>query len=216
MPLSIYFWIEITTLLVCVYCYQRFNITRYKFFIPYLLAIVLYEFGTLHKWFAIKGHNLWISNFEILVEYIFYSCFIISIYRRSIDRRIFGWLTLATSVFTLLDIFFIQGFFMLCSIAIVLQYTILIVMVCRFFYIKMQDMDVSKSLTTDPDFWVNTGLLFFFLAEFLFFVSFNKAYIKPEVFRSLFNIITAVANFILYSCLIIAFLCFRPIKTTSS
>lgn len=209
---------EAPALLVCLFCYRKFNLIRYKLFLPYLLLIVLYEFGAANKLFGIGTHksNLWLVNFEITFEYLFYSFFIISAYPDKKERKTFGFITLGVFVFTMVDIFFIQGFMKLCSIAIVIQYALLIVMVCRFFYILMQSFDKDTSILSKPDFWVNTGLLFFFLSEFLFFASFNLAYSRPKFFSTIFHVINTGANIILYSCLIISFLCFRPIKTISS
>jgi hypothetical protein len=211
-------FLEVPALLVCLFCYKKFNLTRYKLFLPYLVIIILYEYGAANKLFGIGTHksNLWLVNFEITFEYLFYSFFIIAAYRDRKEKRLFTAITLFTFVFTLFDIFFIQGFMRLCSIAIVIQYGLLIVMVCRFFYILMQEFDKDTSLLRKPDFWVNTGLLFFFLSEFLFFASFNLAYSRPKFFIAIFHVINGVANIILYSCLIISFLCFRPIKTISS
>jgi hypothetical protein len=210
--------LEVGALLACIINYKRFQLTRYKLFLPYLASILLYEYGAANKWFGIgpTKSNLWMVNFEILYEYVFYSFFIISAYRNRGEKKIFSIITFCTCIFTIIDIFFIQGFMKLCSIAIVVQYGLLIIMVCRFFYMLMQEFDKDTSLLRKPDFWVNTGLLFFFLAEFLFFASFNLAYTRPHFFSALFHVISGVANIILYSCLIISFLCFRPIKTISS
>jgi hypothetical protein len=119
-------------------------------------------------------------------------------------------------VFTVVDILFIQGAMRLCSIAIVLQYALLIVMVCRFFYNTMQHFEKDTSLLQQPDFWVNTGCLFYFLVGFMSFASFNLAYVRPHFFKVIFDIITIVANIILYSCLVISFICYKPTRTISS
>jgi hypothetical protein len=212
----LYLWVEATTLLVCIIFYRKFNLTRYKLFLPYLLIIVAYEWGAHNKLFSIHHSNHWIVNIELALEFAFYSFFILSAFRNKKERKIFTAIALSILAFTVIDILFIQGIYKLCSFAIVLQYGLLIVMVCRFFYNKLQDFEIDSSLLNQPDFWVNTGLLFFFLAEFLFFAAFDLAYIRPLSFSALFRIISGVANIILYSCIIISFICFRPTKTVSS
>jgi len=218
---SFYFWIEFTTFIICLVNYRRFNSLRYKLFLPYLLIIVLYELGNINKMFALPvpgktwKSNAWIVNFEALFEFIFYSFFTISTLKNIKQRTWFSLLAVAIAVFTLIDIFFIQGVLNLSSIAILLQYALLITMVCRFFFIKMQDMD-QRAIWADPDFWVHTGLLFFFLAEFLFFASYTHMVEKDlAVYRLLFHVITSVAIIILYPCLSISFLCFRATKKIS-
>lgn len=220
MAFNFYFWIEVITLLICGLCYNKFTLTRYKLFLPYLLIIVLYELGNIHKMFTIDNSksNLWISNFELLFEYVFYSGFIIAVYKDKKQKRIITLVSVLCVIFTLVDIFFIQGFMALSTIAILIQYSILIPLVCRFFYMKMQEHDTGQeeSLLQQPDFWVHTGLLFFFLAEFLFFASYtNMAYKKLYSFHLLFSVISNVAIFILYSCLSISFVCFRRMKKIS-
>lgn len=212
----LFLFVETIALIICLLCYRKFNLTRYKLFLPYLAIIILYEIGSINKLLAINKSNLWIVNFEVLFEFLFFSFFIISAYRDRKEKKIFGAIALLTFFFTLIDIFFIQGVMRLCSIAIVLQYALLIVMVCRFFYKLMQHFEKDNSLLKQPDFWVNTGCLFFFLVGFMTFASFNLAYARPHFFRVIFDIINGVANIILYSCLIISFICYKPTRTISS
>lgn len=211
-------FLEIGAIIACLIRCKRFDLIRYKAFLPYLALILLYEYGGAHKWFGIGPNksNLWAVNIEITFEYLFYSFFIISAYTQPKEKKRFTFVSLAILAFTLIDICFIQGIMRLCSIAIVVQYGVLIIMVCRYFYLLMGDFDKETALLRKPDFWVCTGLLFFFLSEFLFFASFNLAYSRPLLFREIFHVVSGVANIILYSCLIISFLCFRPIKTMSS
>ena len=214
--MDFYFWIEVATMLICMLCYSKFDITRCKLFLPYLITIVLYELGTIYKLFAINGSNAWAANIELIVEYVFYSYFIISVYKNRKHRKVIILISLACFVFTLIDIFFIQGVMSLCTIAILIQYSILITLVCRFFYMKMQEFEKNVSLLHQPDFWVHTGLLFFFLAEFLFFASYtNMAHKKLSSYHLLFSVISNVAILILYSCLSISFICFRRMKKIS-
>ena len=203
-------------LLTCLFCFNRFKQLRYKLFLPFLSFIVLYQIGEMQKLFGIHKSNLWSVNIEVTIEFIFYSFFIISSSREPKEKRGFKIAAWAIFVFTLIDVFFIQGVERLCSIAIVMQYALLIIMVCRFFYGQMKVFDGETSLLKQPDFWVNTGLLFFSLSEFLFFAAFNLAYVVPGIFSTLFDIISAVANIILYSCLIVSFIWSRQQRKTVS
>jgi hypothetical protein len=208
---------EVTALITCFIFYRKFNSRRYQLFLPYLFVIVLYELGGLYRMFSIHGTNAWIMNFEVLFEYLFYSYFTISYYKQQRQKKTLTAITLFCFVFSLVDIFFIQGVMNLGTIAMLVQYIILITLACRYFYLKMQEFDVNESLIRNPDFWVNTGMLFFFLAEFLFFSSYtNLAYKRLHSYQMLFDVISIVAIIILYSCLTISFLCFRQMNNTSS
>lgn len=212
-----YFFVilEALAMLVCLFCYRKFTDNRYKLFLPYLALIVVYELASENGVFMINKSNLWIVNIEITFEFLFYSSFIIRAYRDKKERRIFSTLVALCVLFTVIDVVLIQGVMKLGHHAIVVQYSLLIIMVCRFFYNAMQEFDRGTSLARDPDFWVNTGLLFFFLVEFLFFASFKLAYTHNKAYSNLFGLVSSVANVILYSCLIVSFLCFRRRKKIS-
>jgi len=203
----LYLLLYFVALVTCVARYRSFKQLRYKLFVPLLVAIVLYEYSYMRKWLFINNSTLWSANIEITMEYVFYCFFIVSSFRSPKERQGFSIAAWAIFIFTIIDILFIQGIARLCNIAIVLQYALLIVMVCRFFYGQLKMFDGEASLLRHPDFWVNTGLLFFSLSEFLFFSAFSLAYTPSRYFSILFDVITAVANITLYSCLIIAFLC---------
>jgi hypothetical protein len=211
----IYLLLYASTLVACIWRYGRYKQLRYKLFLPLLAVIVLYEVGFMRKWWFIHHSTLWSANIEITIEYIFYCFFIISSFRNPKERKGFSIGAWVIFIFTLVDILLIQGIMRLCNIAIVIQYALLIVLVCRFFYDQLQTFDGETSLLRQPDFWVNTGLLFFSLSEFLFFSAFSLAYTPSHYFSILFQVISAVANIILYSCLITAFLC-QPRNRTPS
>ena len=89
----------------------------------------------------------------------------------------------------------------------------LIILICIFFYQLMHRTGEHLSLIQLPHFWVNTGLLFFCLAEFLFFAAFTYMITKKTYSYSLlWDVISNMANIILYSCLSISFLCFSKTK----
>jgi hypothetical protein len=179
-----------------------------------MAIILLYDFGSYRHWFTINHTNLWFLNYEMTFEYLFYSYFLISAFPDKNERKRLSIVTFTCLVFTIVDIFFIQGKMRLCTIAIVIQYALLIALVCRFFYLQLQQIEGNTSILKKPDFWVGTGILFFFLTEFLGYVSFNMAYTSPGVFRYIYSFMGMLANIILYTCLVVAFLCFSSAKKT--
>lgn len=211
----LYFIIELLALITLAVQYKKLEKTQYVYFLPYLLLIICYEAGSIYNLFNVNGSNEWITNVIITVEFLFYGSLLVNMLSRNVKRRLFAVLG-GTFLFTVIDVTFIQGFWKLATIAIMLQYIVLITLVCMFFYQLMQQAGEQLSLIRLPDFWVNTGLLFFCLAEFLFFAAFtymtaNKNYQN----YLLWYIISNMANLILYSCLSVSFLCFSKNKKLS-
>lgn len=207
-----YFWFELFALIACIACFHKFNSLRYRAFLLYLTAIVIYELSTIFNWIFAnsKNNNLFNVSLEIIFEFVFFSFFIISGNNNVKQQRLFTLTGMAILIFTVTDIFWIQGVSKLCTYAILLQYLFLIVLVCQFFFRKMQQFQADVSLARQPDFWAHTGLLFYFLCQFLFFASFTTmAYKKIAHFSLLKEVILDVSIVILYCCLAVSFLCFR-------
>lgn len=205
-----YFWFEALALVACIACLPKFNSMRYRAFLLYLAVIVAYELASIFNWGFTNGNNLFDVCIEVSFEFVFFSYFIISGNTNIRQRRIFTLTSALILIFTVIDIYWIQGINKLCTYAILLQYVWLIVLVCQFFFRKMQQFQSDVSLARQPDFWAHTGLLFYFLCQFLFFAAFTTmAYKKIHHFSLLSNVILGVSIVILYSCLAVSFLCFR-------
>lgn len=198
-----------TIALICAFVqFKAIKNTIYKYFPVYLLLIVLYELGTTKNLFLINGSNLWITNITMTMSFVFYVYVLLKLLKspQYIKRiKIVTWLILA---FTVLNAALLQGFWKLDTISVLLQFALIIVTVCLFFYELINSFDFSDSIITLPAFWLNTGLLFFCLSEFLFFTSFAyMAYSKNYDYYILFKVIVNIANAILYSCYSITFIC---------
>jgi len=108
---------------------------------------------------------------------------------------------------------FFQGFWKLDSVIILFQYGIIILVNCIYFYELMNFTNKELGIMKLPAFWLNTGLLFFCLSQFLVFSSFAfMAYNGNYEYHFLFDVISVIAGAILYSCLTVSFICFS--KTT--
>lgn len=180
-----------------------------------MVFIVVCEFLILHDWLYINNSNLYIINISRVIEFLFYSIFLKGVLNNIRFRKVAISLTAVTLICTFINMAFIQGFLNLNSITIIMQFAVVIVIVCLYFYELMKTIETERSIITLPAFWLNTGALFFFLFNFLCFTSFAyMAYKGNYRYLLLFNVISNMANVILYSCLSICFLCFN--KSTRS
>jgi len=210
---STYFFFECAALLIVIFQYQKLKDSNYKYFLPFLLLVVGYEYGNIRDWFYIDHSNLYITNISEIVSFLFYAIFLQSLIKKESYKNIARVLILLTLCCALINMALMQGFWKLDTITILLQFAVIIFIICLYFYELMNSIEITAPLTKIPGFWLNTGLLFFCLAQFLFFSSFSfMAYKSGEQYMLLFVTLANVANVILYSCLIVCFLCFKTMK----
>jgi hypothetical protein len=209
---SYYVFFQIAALLVALYQYPKIKDTQYKYFIPYLLFIVVYETGQLNNWFVINHMNLWIINIAMTISFLFYSFFLLNIIRTISFKKWIKRAVFLSILCSLIDMTVIQDFWHLNTIAILLQLGILIMITCLYFYELLNYTEETLSIVRLPEFWLNTGLLFYCLVSFLSFSAFAYlAYSGNQEYQLLFDIFADITNIILYSCLIVTFICFNRI-----
>lgn len=209
----LYLGFEFVAFLTALFQFSKIKQTNYRYFIPYLFFIVLYEIGSVYNWFSINHTNLWISNITMTFTFIFYSVFLLNALKRTLFKKRIKFLIFLSVFFSLINNVFVQGFWKLNTITILFQYSLLILITCYYFY-ELMNYTERLIVIELPAFWLNTGLLFFCLAQFLFFSAFGyMAYKGSHEFNNLFYVISNIANAILYSCLTVSFLCFN--KTTN-
>lgn len=210
MPL--YFFFEALALLVAILLCFRSAYKPLQAFIPFLLVIVLFEWGTLQGWFTINKSNLWSVNIITLIEFVFFAFFLHSILSRLSNKKKIVWIMGLILILSVVNIVFVQGLWRFHSYTYLLG-AITIITFCCIYFSELMDQDLGAvSIALYPFFWICTGLLFFYLGQFLFFAFFEyMAYKKDYSYYSLFKVISNVSNVILYSCLSIGFLCAKPL-----
>jgi hypothetical protein len=203
-----YLFFEVIAFLVAVFQYNKIKHTPYVYFIPYLFFIVAYEIGTLYNCCSIAHSNLWISNITMTISFLFYSVFLSNLIKSPKTKKWIKRLIVLSIFCSVLNTLFVQGFWKLDTITILLQFGIIILINCIYFYELMNFSQKQLVIIKLPEFWLNTGLLFFCLAKFLFFSAFAyMAYHNNYAYRFLFDVIANLACAILYPCLTVSFLC---------
>jgi hypothetical protein len=211
-----YFFFESVALLTAIFQFKNLKNSNYKYFLPFLVFIVAYEYVNIRDWFDIRHSNLYITNITEIAYFLFYAIFLLNLVNNKAYKKIIHVSISVTLFCALLNMAFIQGFWKLDSITILLQFAVIIFIICLFFYELMNSIDISIPIIKMPGFWLNTGLLFFCLAQFLFYSSFAfMAYKGNYHYFLLASVIVNIANAILYSCLSVCFLCFSRTKKSS-
>ncbi|MDB5129708.1 MAG: hypothetical protein JWQ85_3940 [Mucilaginibacter sp.] len=210
MLLSAYLFFEFLAFIISVIKYRALKNTPYVYFIPYLFLVLIYEYGTLKNWFVINHSNLWISNITLIIFFLFYSVFIRSIIKTEKFKEWIKRLIFLSILCSAANMVFVQGLWNLNTITILFQFAVLIIVTCLYFYELMNFMGKEPQVLKIPGFWLNTGVLFFCLGQFLFYSSFAyMAYKKNYEYALLHMVLSNIANAILYSFLTISFLCIR-------
>jgi hypothetical protein len=208
MEIPLYFWFELLALLVCLVFLKKNRHTMLFYFIPYLLLIVIYEFGTLKGWFTINKSNLWAVNIITTIEFIFNGLILVSLMKKKRAKNIALCGLLFIFGLTVLNIFFFQGFNKLHTYTFLLGCALLIINSCYFFYELLDYSNNENSILKKTEFWIATGILFFYLGQFAFFCFFEYMMFSKDIrYRILFDNISNFSNAILYTCIIIAVLC---------
>nr|WP_294948037.1 hypothetical protein [uncultured Mucilaginibacter sp.] len=184
--------------------------TPYRYFVPFLLFIVVYEFGSIKNWFSINHRNLWATNISDIIFFLFNAAFLLGLLKTPSFKKLLSVAIVLSIVSSLINMAFFQGFWNLDTATMLLQYVILIILCCLYYFELMHYTLIPLSIIKLPGFWVNTGLLLFCIINFLFFASYAyMAYKNSYTYFLMFRAIANISIAILYSCLAIAFLSFR-------
>lgn len=208
MKYSLYFFAEVAALVTSILSYRRIRNSHLRLFPIFLGVIVAFEFGVIQNWFTINHSNLWANNIITILQFTFYSVYLRSIVKGKEKKKsiLIGLLLLLA--LTAINILFIQGFWRLHSYTLLLATIFIVFWICSFFsqLISMEETDVN--LLRFSDFWISTGLLFFYLGCFTFFIFFEfMAYQGDFGYLTFSQIILNITNLILYLFLSIGFLC---------
>jgi hypothetical protein len=176
--------------------------------LPFFLLLTLFaECVTPFHLIRFYGNNLWFYNLFTTIEFLYY-CFIFYNILHSEKLKIIVLLSaIVFLVFTVINIFWIQGFYRFHTISYRAG-ALMIVTFCYLYFRQLIQSSEQIILIKNPFFWISTGLLFFYLGFFFYFCAFDYiAYKKVKFSMELFSVISDVLNTLLYSCFVIALIC---------
>lgn len=196
----------VVAFLYCIYTYRQIDKTL-KVFLICLSVGVLYESADMLGWTRFNHTNAWLANFEELFEFIIYTYFFTSLEKnRRYKSTVYKYACIVI-VITIIDNLFIQGFWKLNTLAMVIQ-SLFVLLLIGIYYYKLLDKEGQIVLLRHPAFLVATGLLFYFLAKTFYYSCFSlMAYKSNYSFLILTRVILGLANLMLYTLLLYAFFC---------
>jgi hypothetical protein len=206
----IFFIFELSAFICCAFTYKKLD-DNFKIFLPFLAFVVVYEFINMSYLNLLLWHhtNAWCNNLENIIELAVYGYFMASLYKGTTHRKKVYIAVIACLVITVIDIFFIQGFWTLCTIGVVLKNALLAILVCSYYYSLLNNSDDYPDLITFPPFLATMGLLMYSLGNFFYYAFFDYlVHSKNHGFAILALVIPQIGCIFLYSLLTLSFLCF--------
>lgn len=212
-PLSLHIYFEIAAFLTALALLRRLDKRSLRWFVPFLFFIVLVEFTGRYLRKELHQPNVWLYNIFIPAEYLFYAF----IFHRSYSVPSFRILSLLFivlfSLYTIVNLLFINEITVLNSIPIAIGSFFMIIFSLLSFYDIYLNIQ-STSVLKQPMFWIAAGVLLFNAGEFTFYLLFP--YLKNSGYDdavAVFSNINHKLILVLYSFLIIAFLCPLAVKS---
>lgn len=160
--------------------------------------------------------NLPLYNIFTTAEFIFYIYTIRQFIELPLAKKIFVYTILAYGLAAFINIFLIQGIMVFHTITYAIGCLVIVFCAVYYFY-EILFRPTPVSLVRMPDFWICSGLLFYYAVSFPIYGFVNFIYILPHALLKNFNLFIQILNIILYTMFSIAFLCrFKVTKSPLS
>jgi hypothetical protein len=211
LPLYVYF-IAISFLVSLVVYFNRTPSFKYlRIFPPFLFGSLVVE--VVGSYFSSIGrNNVILYDVFSTIEFCFY-LWIISILITDSRVKLIARLTIPVYVIiTTLNVLYFQGPRIFHTATYSLG-CLLIVIFCIYYFYELFRNPKSVKLNNSPEFWICSGLLFFYCCGFPLYGFLNY---WGEFIRTNFILIFTILNIFLYSLFTIAFLCVRTRRYTLS
>lgn len=214
---SLYYVMFVVAFICCIFTYKSLD-KNFKWFLPFLAFGVIYNYPAIFQLLIINHTNAWCNNFNDILEFICYTMFIMSFDDRT-KRKKYVYIAAGVIVgLTLIDIFFIQGFWHRATIAIVIQNIFGLWLVCDYYYrLLNDDNDEYIELISHPPFLAITGIFFYYLAMTFYYSCFSFMVYKNNYHFYLIAITLLDLNsLMLYGLFSFSFICFFRKNNLSS
>lgn len=206
-PLPLHIHFEIAAFIVSIIFWRSLSKTGLRWFMPFLLFIVIVELTARYLSYELKQPNAWLFSLSIPCEYCFYAFIFWSTFTTNRFKKIALGFIILFLLYNIYSIIFKTGlrFF---DMNVLVVANLAMVVLSILFFINLYNSSDTKPMISIPLFWIVTGIFLFNAGEF----SYNllSMMIIDEGFDSTLKIFRSINNsliLVLYSCFIIGFIC---------
>lgn len=182
----------------------------FRLFSLFLLTTLIIEFVA-NKMAERKQNNAFIYNLFSVLEFCFYFFFFHSVLKGYLKKIKIPFIIILYIVLALINIFLIQGKYIIHTYTYILGSMICITLSITYFYFLFKYSRI-QNLTKDPVFWISAALLLYYSCTLPVFGIINFLTNLAVPFYSELAFIIAFMNIVLYLLFTIGFLCRISIK----
>jgi len=210
-PLPPHIYFELAALLCSILLWQRLRSSFFRFFIYYLVFIVVIELTGRYIRKVLHQPNVWLYNLSIPLEYLFYAFVFWKGFKIAAFRILAGWFIILFCIYTVFNLCFINGISTFASNNVTMGSFFMILFSLLFFY----DLYINTETETvwkTPMFWIAAGVLLFNAGEFTY--NLFSPFLITKGYDNTARMFSSINNkliWVLYSFLIVAFLCKKPL-----
>jgi len=203
---NIYYFIILIGIILSSFLFLKKDDSPYlKYFAPFLFLTLFIELLCLHL--ANNAiHTISIASSFNIIEVCFYMWVLGNIIKSKKIKKTITFMLIVFPILSIINLFFFQGIHNYNTITFSVGCLILIFLSIYYFY-ELFKLQHAVRLSTDPGFWICTGLLFFYCCSFPVYVSINIIKNFSNELGHIITFVLAILNVILYSLFCIAFLC---------
>jgi len=203
-PLYVFF-IAISLLISVVLLSRNKDIFYLRVFPVFLFISVSVELYAIYLW-NFRFNTASIYNFFTLFEFGFYLFVLRGIIRNKFVKKVIVAAALIYIPVAVFNIVFIQGLNTFHTVTYSLG-CLLVISFSMFYFFEIFRLPKFIYLTSEPGFWICSGLLFFYCCSFPIFAMSDLIEGAAPFILTNFDKIINVLNVLLYSLFSIAFLC---------
>jgi hypothetical protein len=202
------------SLLAVIIFYKKLQPKWLRLFFYLLVFTLAVDVGAVLYSYYFKKSNHFIINIYLPVSFSFYFLIFSKTFETKKFKTIIYTAFIVYLLFFLYDIIFIEGLYYFNTYSYCLG-SILIVMCCLLYFMRLFTSDRLMNYFTIPMFWISTGLLFFFVGS-LVLMSLMRYIIENHIDPDgrIYEFIMVTLNVLLYGAFTISFLCNQVWKKT--
>jgi hypothetical protein len=194
------------SLFISIIFYKRLKPRWLRLFTWFLLFSMLISIaGYLYSFYVKKG-NHFIFNIYLLVQFLFYFGIFYKTFQTKKLKTITLFVSISFLIYLLISFIFLNGFHTFNSLGFTIG-SVLTILFCLLYFGALFNADGFINYFKIPMFWIATGILFFFVGNFLY-LSFLNYILENNLDRggNIYEYIIITLNLLLYCFFSIGFL----------